>query len=67
LCDLEDLAVGIPFILGLVIYMAIILGLTLWLSQYHSLKSRRTATDQTAEIAENESQTTDPKPGNVKY
>lgn len=58
---------GVPFILGLIIYGAIIIGLTLWLSKYHSIKYQLTATDKiVAKIAKNESQTTDPKPGNSK-
>lgn len=47
---------GIPFILGLITYMALILGLTLWLNKYHSLKCQRAAMDKNAaKIADNES------------
>jgi hypothetical protein len=59
--------VGVPFILGLVIYLVIIFGMTLWLCKYHSLKCRQTALENNAaKIANNESQTTDPRPGDAK-
>lgn len=58
---------GVPFILGLVIYLVIIFGMTLWLCKHHSLKCRQTALENNAvEIAKNESQTTDPRPGDTK-
>jgi cytoskeletal protein RodZ len=67
LCDLEDFAVGITFILGLVIYVVIIFGLTLWFFKFHSLKCQRMAGDKNVtETPQNESQTTSRKPGNSK-
>lgn len=73
MCDLEDLAVGVSFILGIVIYLAIIAGITWWLVKYHSLQCQKTALDKNAAeiyekavaekaMAENESHRTIPKP-----
>jgi hypothetical protein len=45
--------VGVSFVLGCVIYLAIIFGLTFWLFKYHSLKCRNVALEKNAtEVSE---------------